>query len=1350
MADQKERIIIETVDNTTRGMRSAQNKLNAFDRTIQRVQTTMMGFVGLNIGANALLGLARLSDKAVELDAKLKIMTSGVRDFAFASKELAALSRETGSALGENITLFTRINPALRAMGEETSTAIDLTRILAQSLRLSGASQQESASTVRQFSQAMASGILRGEEFNALMENSPVLMKALSDALGVSIGELRAMSKEGVLTAKVVVDGLKTQTEAIAEMHAELPQTIGRAWQNVNSAALIYFATLKDGNGKVAKFINSIADNFDRLIATVGRLTGVISVIWGVKAIAHIKNKITSTLADAAANKANALTVLRQAKAKDALILKEQQLASVRAAVVVGQARRAASEAALAKSAAVNAVAAIRAEGVLLKSKLASAQVSEHIAASGLAAMRQSTQSATAIAASEARVTAAKKVTDVATKSLVASTTALSVARGKLAAATTVANAAAITSIKRTREATFATATAAKAQGAYAVTLGVTARALRFAGTMVGRFWVLLTGPIGISLYIIYEIANAFFDLGKVAKSVGKWVGDVWDKLNLSAKEYAVKQKAIAAQEKIDAQKRLDNAQAIKENYASLEDKLEKQKEAAKVVADAYKSLGVEASSAAKKVAEIDDSAEKAAMVIKKLQKTSLEAFEAIADDGQQSAENIRLAFDAALNNTKNRAGLQALTATITRLESSLQISGVAAAAMMSAVTAQMPEAISSAKDLAKAVKTLGVDVASFGKGYSDAGKTAIAAIETLSNASEASLAKLGKDAKQSSEIIGKAFENAIDSVETVKGVEAIWAALSKMVGKTGLAQERLTGLFVKLALEMENVDGRLVDIGDDLSDALDALGISIAAAITGISDTGREVIDSFDKIVESIAEAGLTGQQSADVIYESFKAALSKVSTVKGIKALQKRIRALGHEGVDAAERIAEAFERISGLGAPPPPTPGTPGTPGTPETNSPDIKGAGDIRDAIDLADKAPTTNQTVTMLNKVKVAASIAFEQGIISSNEYESALSEVERKLKKVANQSNNVRTVTFTFAKMFNTSGEAAKRAGEAFNKSFAEGKKQFDWVNGMEPRMYTRLWAEAWRTATLAGERAVVEYEKMQKAIADVNSTTERLVDGTSASISELEKYAATLRRAAKESNEYGQAAASALDRVTSKIDQMRSAAESATSEVASLQVELLSAQGNDAAAAELRHKQRILDMQVKLAEAQAEGNIAQASAYENALLVLGQIGDVQRKNREDDRKEREAAATPEAPDVVSQTKAPDVVSQTKQVEPVAAKPPTVRAPGGSSNVTSASDIVNAVAAGVGRLGALENFLTNIGATAETVSGISTNEAGETITVDLKVGDVTSRGTFIKNDDTISLLEELRLAGATT
>ena len=170
--------------------------------------------------------------------------------------------------------------------------------------------------------------------------------------------------------------------------------------------------------------------------------------------------------------------------------------------------------------------------------------------------------------------------------------------------------------------------------------------------------------------------------------------------------------------------------------------------------------------------------------------------------------------------------------------------------------------------------------------------------------------------------------------------------------------------------------------------------------------------------------------------------------------------------------------------------------------------------------------------------------------------------------------------------------------------------------------------------------------------------------------------------------------------------------------------------------------------MQVKLAEAQAEGNIAQASAYENALLVLGQIGDVQRKNREDDRKEREAAATPEAPDVVSQTKASVEPVTAKRVEP--AKPPTVRVPGGSSNVTSASDIVNAVVAGVGRLGALENFLTNIGATAETVSGISTNEAGETITVDLKVGDVTSRGTFIKNDDTIGLLEELRLAGATT
>ena len=1327
MANQKERIIIETVDNTTRGMRSAQNSLNAFDRTLRRVQTTMLGFVGINIAGNTILGLARLSDKAIELDAKLKIMTSSVKDFAFASKELTLLSRETGSALGENITLFTRINPALRAMGEETKTAIDLTRILAQSLRLSGASQQESASTVRQFSQAMASGVLRGEEFNALMENSPVLMKALSTALGVSIGELRAMSKEGTLTSKVVVDALKTQKEAIEEMHSKLPQTIGRAWTNVTNSALNYFKTLNEGNSKVARFINSVADNFERLVEIAGRVAAAFAVVYGARILGGLKRKIDGVREEIAVNKAATASTLEKAAASEALMIKEAQIARVRSAVVVANARMAASEAASAKAAAARAVVAVRAEGLVLNAKLASAEVSQSIAAAGLVAMRQSTTSANAIAASEKRVAAAKKVTATATAAITANTTALTAARVKLTGATELLNKSTARAVLLGREHTVVVAAAVAVQGRLATAATATGAALAFAGRMAARFWALLTGPIGISLLIIYEIANAFFDLGKIARQTGSWIADKWHKLTLSAHGYKVKQDQIAMAEKKAAALAKENADAKKENYADLAAKQKAEKEQLEEIATAYETLGVKASDAAAEVIKIDDSAEQAALALKKLQKSALEAFDKIADSGKESAENIKSAFAAALDNTVNRAGLQALLATVSRLESSLQITATAAAAMRSAITDKMPAAISSTKDLSKAVKELGVDVKNFGKGYSEAGKKAVAAIETMSTASKASLLGLGKDAEQSAEIIAAAFENGIATAESLKGLEAMKTALRKMGAEDILGPEAVLALFEKIDLKMAEVAEQTGALSEALSESLDDLGVSVDAVTTGISDAGREAIADFARVADEIDTVGLSAEDAAEVIYRSFTSALKKVSTEQGVAKLKDRLIKLGQQGRITGEQLAEGFALIAEKVGDDTVAAIDEVGDSVEETDEKIV----DLKKALDKFDDAPEQSKTVEMLNKIKVAAEHAFDEGIISAKEYADTLDEVERRLKKIEDASNDVRTVTVTFEKLFNTTGEAAKRAGEAYNKVIAETNRLQEGQVAL--MVNVRRMFDA---AGQAGREAVVAYQRMQQAIGNVNAKTDQLVDGTGASIDQLEVYAATLRRAARQSDEYGQVAASALERVTSKIDQMRSAAESATSEVASLQAELLTAQGDETAAAELRHKQRVLDMEAKLAEAQAEGNAAQADAYAQALVVLSQIGIAQRKNRTEERAAREAEA------------AADAVSSVAATTPETAPKPKIKT--GSLNVTSASDLTNAVAAGIGQLGALENFLSNIGATGETVRGITTREAGETITVDLKVGDVTSTGTFIKNEDTMSMLEELRLAGATT
>jgi len=285
MADIKERIIIESVDNTTRGMRSAQNKLNALDRTLKRVQTTMLGFVGINIGIHVVQNLAKISDTAIELDAKLKLMTDSTEEFNKAQSKIKAISLESGSSLEANTILFTRMNKAIKNLGGTTEDTLGLTRTLSQGLRISGASAQESASVIRQVSQAFSSGVLRGEEFNAVMENGGRLAIALADGIGVDVGALRAMAKEGELTADRVMKAWKSQADVIAEENARLPLTIGRAIENVKTEWLGFLKTLSSSNSDISRKIDWIAQNFRQIITVITELGEALTIVFGVKAL---------------------------------------------------------------------------------------------------------------------------------------------------------------------------------------------------------------------------------------------------------------------------------------------------------------------------------------------------------------------------------------------------------------------------------------------------------------------------------------------------------------------------------------------------------------------------------------------------------------------------------------------------------------------------------------------------------------------------------------------------------------------------------------------------------------------------------------------------------------------------------------------------------------------------------------------------------------------------------------------------------------------------------------------------------------------------------------------------------
>ena len=212
------------------------------------------------------------------MSARLKLATAGQREYATAQQELFAIAQRIGVPIQETATLYGKLQQAVRMLGGEQQDALSITESISQALRLSGASATEAQSSLLQFGQALAAGVLRGEEFNSVVENSPRLAKALADGLNVPIGRLRKMAEEGRLTADVVVNALMSQKDKLAAEYAQLPATVSQAFQRLSNAFAQWISKVDESTGftkKLAEALTWLSENLDTVMQWLKRLAEV-------------------------------------------------------------------------------------------------------------------------------------------------------------------------------------------------------------------------------------------------------------------------------------------------------------------------------------------------------------------------------------------------------------------------------------------------------------------------------------------------------------------------------------------------------------------------------------------------------------------------------------------------------------------------------------------------------------------------------------------------------------------------------------------------------------------------------------------------------------------------------------------------------------------------------------------------------------------------------------------------------------------------------------------------------------------------------------------------------------------
>ncbi|MFN0573553.1 phage tail tape measure protein [Salmonella enterica] len=308
--------------------RETQRALAEVTNQINTAKSSALGMAGAFAGAFATGHLISLADEWSSVNARLKQASQSSDDFTESQRALMNISQRTGTAFSDNASLFARSAASMREYGYSSQQVLDVTEAISTGLKLSGASTAEASSVITQFSQALAQGVLRGEEFNSVNENGDRVIRALAAGMGVARKDLKAMADQGLLTADKVVPALISQLGTMRGEFESMPQTVSAATTKIENAFMAWVGGANEATGATATLVsvmNGVADNID----TVAAAAAVLASIGGARYLGGKLSDLgseTANLIDArkneialAAARAESATQSQRKAAADAL-----------------------------------------------------------------------------------------------------------------------------------------------------------------------------------------------------------------------------------------------------------------------------------------------------------------------------------------------------------------------------------------------------------------------------------------------------------------------------------------------------------------------------------------------------------------------------------------------------------------------------------------------------------------------------------------------------------------------------------------------------------------------------------------------------------------------------------------------------------------------------------------------------------------------------------------------------------------------------------------------------------------------------------------------------------------------
>lgn len=241
----------QTVGNTERYIRDNVDEQGRFNQEISagtqqanELTNTIKRAVAAYISIQSVGKALNISDELVQTTSRLNMMNDGVQTTAELVNMVYAAAQDARGSFSQMADVVARFGNNAKDAFSSSEEVVAFADLIQKQMTIAGASTQEAANAELQLSQALGSGVLRGDELNSIFEQAPNLIQNIADYLDVPIGKIREMAADGELSADVVKAAIFSAADDINSKFNEMPMTWGQMWQSMQNTALIAFQSV--------------------------------------------------------------------------------------------------------------------------------------------------------------------------------------------------------------------------------------------------------------------------------------------------------------------------------------------------------------------------------------------------------------------------------------------------------------------------------------------------------------------------------------------------------------------------------------------------------------------------------------------------------------------------------------------------------------------------------------------------------------------------------------------------------------------------------------------------------------------------------------------------------------------------------------------------------------------------------------------------------------------------------------------------------------------------------------------------------------------------------------------------